>query len=70
VQLFDHHREQGVHILFFCKVLIALLGLDDEHDVSRRRYVATVDTQEIALGDFRVVYCVTPVAKYERQSEI
>jgi len=70
VQFFDHHREQGVHVLFFRKVLVALLGLDDEHDIGRRRYVATVDTQEIALGDFRVVYCVTPVAKCGRHREI
>jgi len=64
VQLFDHHREQGVHVLFLREILVALLGLDDEYDVGRRWYVATVDTQEIALGDFRVVYSVTPVAKH------
>lgn len=63
VQLFQHHREQRVHVSLVREVSVALLGLDNEHDVGGRRDVTTVEPQKFAFGDLRVVGHVTPVSR-------
>lgn len=61
MQLFQHHREQRVHVSLVREVSVALLGLDNEHDVGGRRDVTAVEPHKFAFGDLRVVGHVTPV---------